>query len=63
MIELASDESMPLASHVTMMRGISRLLAQQRRMDPDLAEQALAACRRDEERKMIQAVVDAKKKR
>jgi HEAT repeat protein len=61
MIELASDESMSMAHHVTMMRGISRLLADERRPKPEWVAGALEACRRDEERQMIQEVMDQKR--
>jgi HEAT repeat protein len=62
LLELAADESISLANHVTMMRGVSRLLAAQpkRRFKRKWAEQALEICRRDEERQMIQDVIDRK---
>ncbi|VGO14922.1 hypothetical protein PDESU_03492 [Pontiella desulfatans] len=62
MLELAADESMSVANHVTLMRGASRLLAGQKKLNKKQAEQALATCRRDEEKEMIQAVIDKKKK-
>ncbi|MDF7823751.1 HEAT repeat domain-containing protein [Pontiellaceae bacterium B12227] len=61
MIKLAADESMSLSNHVTLMRGCSRLLAGQRRLDKELAQQALDAGRRPEEKKLIQDVIDQKK--
>lgn len=60
MIELAADKSMSTANHVNLMRGISRLLAGQENLNREQAEQALAACRRSEERQMIQDVIDKK---
>ena len=62
MIELASNESLSLANHVVLMRGVSRILAGQNKVDAELSERALAACRRDEERKMIQEAVADKKR-
>ncbi len=64
MIELASNEEMSLANHVTLMRGCSRLLAAQKpkKLNKKLATQALEACRRDEERAAIQATIDKAKK-
>ncbi len=60
MLELAGDESTSLASHVTLMRGVSRLLAAEnpRRLDKKLAAQALETCRRPEEKAAIQATLD-----
>lgn len=62
MLELAADESTSMANHVTLMRGVSRLLAGQRRLNKTLAEQALQVCRREEERAAIQATLDKDKK-
>jgi HEAT repeat protein len=62
MIELAGDDSLSLANHVTIMRGVSRLLAGQRRPNTKLADQALEVCRRSEEKQMIRDVIGKKKK-
>lgn len=60
MIELASDESMSMANHVTLMRGVSRILAGQGKWtfkkEPAIA--ALEACRRSEEKQIIQDILD-----
>ncbi|MDF7807020.1 HEAT repeat domain-containing protein [Pontiellaceae bacterium B12219] len=61
MIELAGNDSLSVANHVTLMRGVSRLLASQRRLDREQAQQALEVCRRSEERQMIQDIIDQKK--
>jgi HEAT repeat protein len=60
MIELASDKSMSLANHVTIMRGVSRILAGQnkRQFKKEQAVAALEACRREEEKQMIQDILD-----
>jgi HEAT repeat protein len=60
MLELASDDSLSLANHVILIRGASRLLAGQKRVDKKLANQALEICRRSEEKQMIQDVLDKK---
>lgn len=57
MIELAADESLSLANHVTIMRGVSRLMADQ--FNEEAGRKALEACRRDEERQIIQGVIDS----
>jgi HEAT repeat protein len=58
MLEVAGEETMSMPNHVNLMRGVSRLLASQRRLDQKLAKQALDTCRRDEEIQMIQAIID-----
>jgi HEAT repeat protein len=58
MIELAGDDSLSVANHVTLMRGISRLLAAQRRLNKEQAQQAVDVCRRSEERQLIQDIID-----
>ncbi|MDF7801651.1 hypothetical protein P4C99_19390 [Pontiellaceae bacterium B1224] len=62
MVELASDTSMSTANHVNLMRGVSRLLAGQRRLNRAQAEMALEACRRPEERQLIQDLMDRKRR-
>jgi HEAT repeat protein len=59
LIELGSDESLSLANHVTLMRGVSRLLAGQKKPDQNMGALALEACRRPEERQMIEDVLGA----
>jgi hypothetical protein len=65
MLELASDESMSLANHVTLMRGVSRLLAAEnpKRLNKKLLNQALETCRRDEEKSAIQATLNKARKK
>jgi len=53
MLALASAESLSVANHVLLMRGVSRLLAGQRRLDEPKAIQALETCRRADEKKLI----------
>ncbi len=64
MLELAGDDSIALANHVTLMRGVSRLLAAEnpKRLKRPLVEQALETCRRSEEKEAIQATLDKLKK-
>lgn len=62
MLELAADKSMSMGNHVTLMRGVSRLLAGQRRLNKKQAEAALKVCRREEERDAIQASIKKAKK-
>ncbi|WP_372845751.1 HEAT repeat domain-containing protein [Pontiella sp.] len=61
MLELAGEETMSMPNHVNLMRGVSRLLAAQRRVDKTLAKQALDTCRRAEEVEMFQAILEKKK--
>jgi HEAT repeat protein len=65
MLELAGEQSLPLADHVNLMRGVSRLLAAQKPwlLNKNSAEQALKTCRRDEEITMIQNVIDTQTKK
>jgi HEAT repeat protein len=60
MLELASDDALSMGSHVTLMRGVSRLLAAQkpRYFDKEQAYLAVEICRRAEERDAIQATID-----
>jgi HEAT repeat protein len=53
MLGLASDESFSLANHVILMRGISRLLAKQKKLDEPTAIQAFGICRRPDEKKLL----------
>lgn len=53
MLELAGDEALPVAGHVELMRGISRLLAGQDKLDEALAVQALGTARRPDEKKLL----------
>ena len=53
MIEMASDESLSLTHHVILMRGISRLLARQKKLDEPVAVQAFEICRRPDEKKLL----------
>ncbi len=64
MIELASDDSMSMANHVVLMRGVSRILAgqKQNKFNKELAQDALDACRRSEEKQMIRDVIAEKEK-
>jgi HEAT repeat protein len=64
MIELAGDDSISLANHVVLMRGVSRILAGQKpkKFDNNLAQEALGVCRRPDERQMIQGVINKAKK-
>jgi len=52
-LELAADESLSLPNHVVLMRGVSRLLARQKKLKEPLAIQALETCRRAEEKILI----------
>ncbi|MEE9367597.1 MAG: HEAT repeat domain-containing protein [Pontiella sp.] len=63
MLELAGDDSVSLANHVVLMRGVSRMLAAEKpkRLNKKLAEQAIATCRREEEKQAIQATLDKAK--
>ncbi|VGO22818.1 HEAT repeat domain-containing protein [Pontiella sulfatireligans] len=64
MLELASDDSMSLANHVTLMRGVSRLYAGARLwlIKPADIQKAIDTCRRPEEKEALQATLDKIKK-
>ena len=53
LIEVAGDPAVPLADHVVSMRGVTRLLAGQKKLDRATANLALEVCRRPEERQPI----------
>jgi HEAT repeat protein len=64
MLELASDESLSLANHVTLMRGVSRLYAAEPawRLKKDEVQTAMDVCRRPEERDALKATYDKAKR-
>ncbi|MCF7818429.1 MAG: HEAT repeat domain-containing protein [Kiritimatiellales bacterium] len=53
LIEVAGDPAVPLADYVVSMRGVTRLLAGQKKLDRATANRALEVCRRPEERQLI----------
>jgi len=59
MLEMASDDSMSLANHVTLMRGVSRLYAggQPWKLKKADVQKAIDVCRRPEEKEALQATL------
>jgi HEAT repeat protein len=57
MLDLAGGDTFSLANHVVLMRGVSRLLAGQKKLDEPVALLALETCRRADEKKMIIATL------
>lgn len=60
MLELASDDSISLANHVNLMRGVSRLFAGESAwlIKKEDVQQAIDICRRSEEKAALKATLD-----
>ncbi len=57
LLQIAGEPSAPLNDHVMAIRGISRLLAGQKKLNEEAAIQALEICRRSDEKKLILGVL------
>jgi HEAT repeat protein len=57
LLEIAADDSASLADHVVSIRGISRLLSSQKKIDEEVAIKALGICRRSDEKKLMLGVL------
>ena len=60
MLVVAGTDSLSMANHVVIIRGVSRLLAAEKPklLDKELAQRANHTCRRDEEKQAIQDTLD-----
>ena len=59
LLEIAGNTSAPLAEHVLAIRGIKSQLASQKMLNTEVALQAQALCRRDQERQQFADLISA----